>query len=240
MATAKTARTKGSATKEKDNNPPKLEESLFHFKSDKFDADAYVRSKCSLNEKDIKQLCCSLLEMKKASAEELRKSVYANYSAFIRTSKEISDLEGELSSIRNFLSTQAALIHGLADGVHIDASSIIAPDNHTENGFSSFDETELSDLEKWASEFPDLLDVLLAERKIDEALDTLDEGDRIVAESKQTKYLSASVLSVLHNAITERRQKLADQLAESANQPSTRGSELRSAIAALKRLGDGP
>lgn len=157
-----------------------------------------------------------------------------------RTSKEISDLEGELSSIRNLLSTQAALIHGLADGVNIDSLSINASDSSTENGLLSFEERELSDLEKWATEFPDLLDVLLAERRIDEALAALDEGERVVAESKQTKSLSASVLTLLPNAITERRQKLADQLAESACQPSTRGNELRAAIAALKRLGDGP
>ncbi|XP_002525003.2 exocyst complex component EXO84B [Ricinus communis] len=232
MSTGKT----GSRSRVSKENGTKLEEGLIVFKSDKFDADAYVQTKCSLNDKEIRQLCSYLLDLKKASAEEMRKSVYANYAAFIRTSKEISDLEGELSSIRNLLSTQATLIHGLAEGVHID-SKVEAP---TVNGFLNAEDREPSDLEKWSVEFPDLLDVLLAERRVDEALAALDEGERVASEAKETKSLSPDILWSLQTALTERRQKLADQLAEAACQPSTHGSELRAAISALKKLGDGP
>ncbi|CAL5340931.1 unnamed protein product [Camellia sinensis] len=133
----------------------------------------------------------------------------------------ISDLEGELSSIKNLLSTQATLIHGLAEGVHIDSLAITVPDGSTANGLSNYEDKEPSDLEKQLNEFPDLLDVLLAKRRVDETLETLGEGERVTA-------------------ITERRQKLADELAEAACQPSTHGSELRAAISALKKLGDGP
>ncbi|XP_048419868.1 exocyst complex component EXO84B-like isoform X2 [Pyrus x bretschneideri] len=204
MASAKMARSRGTPVKE---NGVKLEEGLNVFKSDKFDSQSYVQSRCSLNEKDIRQLCSYLLDLKRASAEEMRRSVYANYSAFIRTSKEISDLEGELSSIRNLLSTQAALIHGLAEGVNIDSLSKSVPE---------------------------------AERRVDEALDALDEGERVAAEAKQLKMLDQALLMSLQTSIVERRQRLADQLAEAACQPSTRGGELRAAISALKRLGDGP
>ncbi|KAM0959315.1 hypothetical protein ACFX13_025127 [Malus domestica] len=237
MASAKTARSRGAPVKE---NGVKLEEGLNVFKSDKFDSQSYVQSRCSLNEKDIRQLCSYLLDLKRASAEEMRRSVYANYSAFIRTSKEISDLEGELSSIRNLLSTQAALIHGLAEGVNIDSLSKSVPEGSSENGVLSFEDRDPTDLEKWLIEFPDLLDVLLAERRVDEALDALDEGERVAAEAKQLKKLDQALLVSLQTSIVERRQKLADQLAEAACQPSTRGGELRAAISALKRLGDGP
>ncbi|PON71028.1 Exocyst component Exo84, C-terminal [Trema orientale] len=237
MASAKTARSRGTPAKE---NGPKLEEGLNAFKSDKFDAQSYVQSRCSLNEKEIKQLCSYLLDLKKASAEEMRKSVYANYTAFIRTSKEISDLEGELSSIRKLLSTQAALIHGLAEGVNIDSFSKSASDGSTANFLSVSEDKEPSDLEKWLIEFPDLLDVLLAERRTDEALAALDEGERVASEEREAKKLSPAMLMSLQTSIIERRQKLADQLAEAACQPSTRGNELRAAISALKKLGDGP
>lgn len=217
-----------------------LSDKLKVFKGDNFDADGYVQLKCqSMNEKEIRQLCTHLLELKKASAEEMRKSVYANYSAFIRTSKEISDLEGELLSIRNLLSTQAALIHGLAEGVHMDSLS-----NST--GVSSIqdspvsEEHEPSDLEKWALEFPDVLDVLLAERRVDETLAALDEGEQVAAEAQQKGSLNPSAFSALQNTISDCRSQLAEQLAEAAHQPSTRGAELRAAISALKRLGDGP
>ncbi|KAM7486905.1 hypothetical protein LguiA_002914 [Lonicera macranthoides] len=156
------------------------------------------------------------------------------------TSKEISDLEGELSSIRNLLSTQATLIHGPAEGVHIDSLPTTVPDGSAGNDLSNDDDREPSDLEKWLIEFPDLLDVLLAERRVDEALASLDEGGRVASEAKDKKTLTPNVLMSLETAIAEHRQKLADQLAEAAGQPSTHGGELRAAISALKRLGDGP
>ncbi|XP_071741993.1 exocyst complex component EXO84B-like [Rutidosis leptorrhynchoides] len=220
---------------------PKLEENLNIFKSDKFDADSFVHSKCTtLNEKEIRHLCSYLLDLKKASAEEMRRSVYANYTAFIRTSKEISDLEGELLSIRNLLSTQATIIHGLAEGVHVESLSIAVPGGSLSNGLSADLDRDPSDLENWLIEFPDILDVLLAERRVDEALATLDEGERIASEAKEKDSPSPVVLKSLQTAITECRQRLANQLADAASQPTTRGSELRAAISALKKLGDGP
>ncbi|KAH1048759.1 hypothetical protein J1N35_039543 [Gossypium stocksii] len=238
-AKAKTGRCTRPTAPPKENGA-KIEEGLNVFKPDDFDADAFVQSKCSLDDKEIRQLCSYLLDLKRASAEEMRKSVYANYPAFIRTSKEISDLEGELSSIRNLLSTQATLIHSLAEGVHIDLSSPKASEDPTANGFLNIEDSEPSDLEKWSVEFPDLLDVLLAEKRVDEALAALDEGQRAVANGKEKNSLSPEALASLETAIIERKQKLADQLAEAACQPSTHGAELRAAILALKKLGDGP
>ncbi|CAN0839749.1 Exocyst complex component EXO84B [Linum grandiflorum] len=95
-------------------------------------------------------------------------------------------------------------------------------------------------MERWSVEFSDLLDVLLAERRVDEALATFEEGEHMVSEAKEAKSLSPYVLRSLETAIMQRKQKLADQLAEAACQPSTRGAELRAAISALKSLGDGP
>jgi len=132
------------------------------------------------------------------------------------------------------------LIHGLADGVHIDSLSISDSDGFSVNGTLDSEHKEISDLDKWLVEFPDLLDVLLAERRVEEALAALDEGERVVSEAKEMKSLHPSLLLSLQSSITERRQKLADQLAEAACQPSTRGAELRASVSALKKLGDGP
>ncbi|CAM8898739.1 unnamed protein product [Rhodiola kirilowii] len=75
MKSSASIRVRGTPVKE---NGVKVEEGLNAFKSDKFDAEGYVQSKCSLNEKEIRQLCSYLQDLKKASAEEMRKSVYAN------------------------------------------------------------------------------------------------------------------------------------------------------------------
>lgn len=245
MASIKTSRSRSlhSAAAAKANLKDvaaKFDENLNVFKSDNFDADTYVQSKChSLNEKEIRQLCSYLVDLKRASAEEMRRSVYANYTAFIRTSKEISDLEGELSLMRNLLSTQATMVHSLAEGVHMESVSATVSDKSTENGLSGNEVIEPSDIEKWSAEFPDFLDVLLAERRIDEALVCLDEGESLLSEAKEKKTLTPALLLSLQTTIIQRRQKLADQLAEAACQPSTRGTELRTAISALKKLGDG-
>ncbi|KAJ3670171.1 hypothetical protein LUZ60_010495 [Juncus effusus] len=218
-----------------------LADKLKIFKTENFDPDSYVQSKCqAMNEKEIRHLCSYLQDLKKASAEEMRKSVYANYAAFIRTSKEISDLEGELLSIRNLLSTQAALIHGLSDGVSPSDSLSSSSDSLSHSQNSNVEDSEPSEVQKWAAEFPDMLDVLLAERRVDEALDALDGAERVVGDAKRSGSLTAEEVRSLHDSISEHRQKLADQLAEAACQSSTRGVELRAASSALKRLGDGP
>ncbi|PUZ36512.1 hypothetical protein GQ55_9G044000 [Panicum hallii var. hallii] len=217
-----------------------LADKLKIFKTDNFDPDAYVQSKCrTMDEKEIRHLCSYLQDLKKASAEEMRRSVYANYAAFIRTSKEISDLEGELLSVRNLLSTQSALIHGLSEGVQIDSLST-GLEGSAEQDISTVEDQEPSEIWKWSTDFPDMLDVSLAERRVDEALDALDEAEQIAADAKQKGTLSTSDILALKRAISENRQKLADQLAEAACQSSTCGVELRAAASALKRLGDGP
>lgn len=162
-----------------------------------------------------------------------------SFSLINRTSKEISDLEGELLSIRNLLATQAALIHGLAEGVNID-SLTAGSEGSSEDDFTSAQDQEPSDIQKWALEFPDWIDVLLAERRVEEALDALDKAEHIASEAKQKQTLTTAEILSLQNTISDHRQKLADQLAEAACQSSTRGVELRAAASALKRLGDGP
>ncbi|KAI8528452.1 hypothetical protein RHMOL_Rhmol12G0149400 [Rhododendron molle] len=217
-----------------------LSEKIKAFKSSNFDPEGYVTNKCrQMSEKQIRMLVKYLVDLKAASAEEMRKSVYANYSAFIRTSREISDLEGQLLSLRNFLSTQAALIHALSEGARLESFSSGSEGSMKVDVFD-LEDREPSNTEKWLAQFLEDLEVLLAERRVKEALDALDEGERIAKEANHQKTLTRSSLLLLKNTITEQRQRLADQLAEAACQPSTRSVELRSSVQALKQLGDGP
>ncbi|CAN7035870.1 unnamed protein product [Brassica rapa subsp. trilocularis] len=217
-----------------------LSDRLKVFKGSTFDPEAYVTSKCQhMNEKETKHLTSYLVELKKASAEEMRKSVYANYAAFIRTSKEISALEGQLLSMRNLLSAQAALVHGLADGVHISSLCADDADDLTDQDLYNMDSKQLSKIETWVVEFFDRLEVLLAEKRVDESMAALEEGRRVAMEAQEQRTLSPSTLLSLNNEIKAKRQELADQLAEAIGQPSTRGGELRSAVLSLKKLGDG-
>ncbi|PWZ34671.1 Exocyst complex component EXO84B [Zea mays] len=119
-------------------------------KTDQFDSDAYVQSKCcAMDEKEVRHLCSYLQDLKKTSAEVMRRSVRANYVVFIKTSKEISDLEGKLLSVRNLPSTQSALIHGLSEGVQID-SLVTGPEGSVEQDISGAEDQKPSKIWKWS------------------------------------------------------------------------------------------
>lgn len=154
------------------------------------------------------------------------------------TSKEISDLEGELLSMRNLLSTQAALVHGVAEGCQL--SSLMTGNEDSDLDDILNEKTDISKTEKWLIGYLETLEVLLAEKRVDEAMAALDEGEKMAKEISEGRTLSPSLFHALRDAITEHRQKLADQLAETICQPSTRSTEIRSTALALKNLGDGP
>ncbi|GMH01669.1 hypothetical protein Nepgr_003508 [Nepenthes gracilis] len=222
------------------DNELSLSDRLKVFKSSQFDPDAYLNSKCqNISEKGIRQLCVYLKDLKRESAEEMRRSVFANYSAFIRTAKEISALEGQLISMRNLLSAQVVVTHGLADGSHIDIFST-GHEGSTDEDISGYRNKEISEIENWLGEFLETLEVLLAERTFEKALAALDGAESMAKEAKETRTLSPTTLISLQTAVTEQKQKLADLLVEAACQPSTQGAELRSVVCALKKLGDGP
>ncbi|KAJ8564661.1 hypothetical protein K7X08_001121 [Anisodus acutangulus] len=213
-----------------------LSDKLKVFKASGFDPDSYVTNRCRhMSEKEIRHLCHYLMDLRKASAEEMRKSVYANYAAFIRTSREISNLEGQLIALRNLLSTRAAIVHGLAEGINVD--SLSSSEGSTQDDRSNHGDSYTANTESWLGQFIEKLEVLLAEKRVDEVLDVLDEGEHM-AKSKQTTLTPSALLS-LQKVITEQKQKLAAQLAEASFQSSVGATELRSAVQALKRLGDG-
>jgi hypothetical protein len=154
------------------------------------------------------------------------------------TSKEISDLEGELLSMRNLLSNQAALVHGLAEGCQL--GSLVTGNEDSDMDDIINEKTDISETEKWLIGYLETLDVLLAEKRVDESMTALKEGEETAIKIEQAKTLSPSLFQALQNAITEHRKKLADQLAETICQPSTRAAEIRSTALALKNIGDGP
>ncbi|PIN15229.1 Exocyst complex subunit [Handroanthus impetiginosus] len=216
-----------------------LSDKLKVFKSTNFDPQSHVTNHCgAMSEKEIRHLCIYLVGLKKASAEEMRKSVYANYASFIRTSKEISDLEGELVSLKNLLSSRANIIHGIADGVRVE--SLNDGTDQSKDDDLDIEDPEPTKFDKWLSQYTENLEVLLAERRVDEALKALDEGENAAEEAKEHGSLTPSALLSLQNSIMENRQKLADQLAEATCQASTSSFELRSSVKAMKKLGDGP
>lgn len=140
--------------------------------------------------------------------------------------------------MRNLLSSQAALVHGLADKSKL--GFVISQPEDSDKEDMLDEKTDQSKAENWLTGYLEKLEVLLAEKRIDEAMASLKEGEAMAQEIKDKKTLSPSIFLIFQTAISEHRTRLADQLAENICQPSTRSIEIRSSTVALKKLGDGP
>ena len=141
--------------------------------------------------------------------------------------------------MNSLLKAQAALVRTLAESgasIPLGSSDERLPKDHFK------DDVEPTELVKRTELIPLTLDVLLAERKVDDALALLDEGEdlaRLYKENGGVEGLSEDSILQLEKNLEERKAGLAAYLAEAVQQPTVRGLELRSAISALNRLGDG-
>lgn len=153
-------------------------------------------------------------------------------------SKELVNIHDDMLSVRSLLFTQIALVHDLAEKVHIE-TLYASHECSAVDDVPDVEDEEPPNAEKWLVEFPDMLNVLLAERRVDEAWDALHEGENVAAEARENKTLNPAALSMLQDAITEGRRRLSDYLVEVASQPIICGAELRATVLAIKRLGDG-
>ena len=84
-----------------------------------------------------------------------------------------------------------------------------ASEDSTADDLSSFDDGELSESEDWLFEFLDTLEVLLAERRVDEVMEALEKGERLANEISEKHSLNPTSLVSLETAIRDQRQKLA-------------------------------
>lgn len=205
----------------------------------------------SLTEKGIRRLCSQLLDMKAASDNELHCNMRSNYSAFVKISEEILKLEYEVIQLKRHISTQGDLVQELKVGVYLEAllnetcTAVYPEPGNLEAGSlasysNSTEDPSLSELENHANNLCEVLDVLLAERKVDEALAILDAEDGALIKYQKEGDSSSSEFLLYQSVVSERKARLAKQFAEIAEQPVVHGSELRKALSGLLRLGDGP
>ncbi|KAJ7549341.1 hypothetical protein O6H91_07G049400 [Diphasiastrum complanatum] len=220
-----------------------LAQELPVLESDSFDCNAYIHSKCHpISEKGVRKLYSEVLQLKRQFADIVRKNVYANYTSFIWATQTIADLEGSLHGVQNLLSSQAAGIQGLRDIFPL--STLLTNDHETiveESSFSE-DEPDLSDAERSARGLQNRLEVFLAEKKVDEALAALKMGEQMVREQDRKNLrgsLSPTTVASLQVMLSYMRDRLVKELVEATQKPSVCGTELRAAVSALDRLGDG-
>lgn len=154
-------------------------------------------------------------------------------------------MEAAILKLRTLLRSRAAVVRSLAT---VEWTVPLASPKQSEivAGCYTGGDPVVSELEEEAKSLPDVFDVLFTERKVDLALSVLEQGEDMVDKGYSCANLEGGLSPVtpitaafLQIALLERRARIVNYLSDICQQPSVRGVELRSAIAALNRLGEG-
>ncbi|KAF5472893.1 hypothetical protein F2P56_009558 [Juglans regia] len=198
----------------------------------------------SHTEKGIRNLCCELLDLKDA-VENLCGNMHTKYLAFLRIYEEAVEMELELIELRKHISAQGILVQDLMTGVcrELEKWKLSIGDNHESDHDPEIPELQdplPSEKDDGKIIFLENVDVLLAEHKVEEALEALDAEERDSSELKDSGDTSTGVVSEFKSTFLKRKSMLEDQLVHIIEQPSSGVLEMKKALSGLIKLGKGP
>ncbi|KAL6992047.1 hypothetical protein U1Q18_010158 [Sarracenia purpurea var. burkii] len=154
-------------------------------------------------------------------------------------------MEHELNELHKHISAQGILVQDLMSGVcrELDEwnqviGDIQEADQNLEN--CELEEPLSNEEEDHKRLFLENIDVLLAELKVEEALEALDAEERSHPELKGSEDTSSTEPSSYKSAFLKRKAMLEDQLIEITDQPLVGIVELKKALSGLIKLGKGP
>ncbi|KAJ6889182.1 exocyst complex component EXO84C-like [Populus alba x Populus x berolinensis] len=197
----------------------------------------------SHTEKGIRKVCCELIDLKDA-VENLCGNMETKYLAFLRMSEEVVEMEHELIELRKHISAQRILVQDLMTGVCRELEEYNSANGDIGDSQQDLQVDELqsslpSDTDIRKEIFLENIDVLLAEHKVEEAIEALEAEEKYCLELKgpgDTSSMEASYRSVF----LKRKSMLEDQLIGITEQPLVGILELKKALSALIKLGKGP
>ncbi|KAG6398153.1 hypothetical protein SASPL_139608 [Salvia splendens] len=197
----------------------------------------------SKTEKGIRKICFELLDLKDA-VENLCSNTRTKYLAFLRLSDEVVEMKHELNELQKHISSHGILIQDLMSGVSREleewsgaGGEVSEAEDPLTNETDGIFSTEVEDRRML---FLEHVDVLLAEHKIEEAIDAIDTEERTYPELKGTGDSTTDESSSFKSALSKRKAMLENQLIEISRQPSVGILELRKVLSSLLKLGKGP
>ncbi|KAJ4977312.1 hypothetical protein NE237_002418 [Protea cynaroides] len=198
----------------------------------------------SNTEKGIRKLCCELLDLKDA-VDNLCGNMQSKYLAFLRISEEVVEMEQELIELQKHISAEGILVQDLMSGVchELEEWSQSNPDMDELEQDQKVFEVQNSlpnEMEDQKQTFLENLDILIAERKLEEALEALVSEERSCSELNGAKDASSNKTSSYESALLKRKALLEEQLIEITEQPSASFVELKKVFSGLLKLGKGP
>ncbi|KAG6748895.1 hypothetical protein POTOM_048833 [Populus tomentosa] len=173
--------------------------------SDNGDHDSNLHSMAG---KGIKRLCAELLEIQALSDDDFHRNIFSNYSAFLGVFEEVKDMEKELMKLKTQVSTQKGLVKELIDGVYLKLLSEETMESIIEE--SEMDEPPPSNqLEVHIDDILEILDTLLSENRIDEAIAILEtEEENFKRAEVELGDVPSDVLMLYKSLISERKAML--------------------------------
>nr|XP_016502297.1 PREDICTED: exocyst complex component EXO84A-like [Nicotiana tabacum] len=190
----------------------------------------------SMTAKGITHLCSELLELKRESEEDFQKIVFTNYSAFIGIFEGTKNLESDLLQLKYQVSKQKRLIKDLANRDFLKFLAEETIESKLEESLP--DDTSLSSIiAAHTKEVSEILDDLLSEQRLDEAISFLEKEAEFFKDFKLAETSSDELLGY-NSRISEKRSMIADQLTLVAKNPRVSALELQKALVGLQRIGD--
>ncbi|KAL5773444.1 hypothetical protein ACOSP7_013030 [Xanthoceras sorbifolium] len=198
----------------------------------------------SNTEKGIRRLCCELMDLKDA-VENLCGNMSTKYLAFLRISEEVVEMEHELMELQKHISAERILVQDLTTGVCRELEEWTRADGNIDESQQELQITEPQDpfpneIDNHEMIFLEKIDVLLAEHKVEEAVEALDAEERDSPELKGSSDTSLAEASSYRTAFLKRKEMLENQLVKITEQPSVGITELKKALSGLIKLGKGP
>ncbi|KAG5587488.1 hypothetical protein H5410_047922 [Solanum commersonii] len=202
--------------------------------SSDFDADTELQS---MTAKGITHLCSELLELKRESEEDFQKIIFTNYSVFIGIFEGTKNLESDLLQLKYQIAKQKGLIKDLTNGVFLKFLEEEKIESNLEDSLSDY--TSLSSIiDAHTNEVSEILDDLLSEHRLDEAISFLEKEAEFFKDSQLTENSLTDELMCYNSKISEKASMIADQLTVVAKNPRVSAPELQKALVGLRRIGE--
>ncbi|KAL1539640.1 exocyst complex component EXO84B-like isoform X2 [Salvia divinorum] len=185
----------------------------------------------SMTAKGVQHLCSELLELKQESDHDFQKNIFSNYSAFLLILKDIQVLQTVLLGLKNQASLQKRLLVDFSDKIY---STLVSEDTI---GSMLQENLPVETLDVHAQNVSDILESLVSEHRLDDALALLEMETEYVHYLRPDEYSPDQIMSY-KSTLSGKRSALADQLTLVARHPRVCAPELQKALFGLCQLGE--
>ncbi|XP_042451258.1 exocyst complex component EXO84C-like isoform X2 [Zingiber officinale] len=192
-------------------------------------------------EKGIRKVCSELLELKDA-VENLSGNTQSKYLAFLRLSEEVIEMEQELIDLQKHVSAQGIIVQDLMSGVCRELevwNKYSSGEPNSEEDIADINQLLHNDLEDPKITFLEMVDVLLAEHKLEEALSAILTEEKSSPELCDLKGNTSVEGSSYRLAFLKKKEMLVDKIVGITEQPYISITELRKVASGLVKLGKG-